>query len=202
MIATAMHSTFVPCPVTGGSHLALCGTCEQTRLQPCGRGHTYVARECMCWHSDGQLSTRKVLVATSDAQEALQHHRARLMVLALAESAAQVEKEKAVLDAFPGDKTAVQKFLYPDSEQLPNEVTMPIWDHLEELRERVLLGGLAAVLAIGTCFAFSKELIVFLEAPVIGQVPPCSSFTCTFEVSRWAGEVRCRNESQLQAHVM
>ena len=46
---------------------------------------------------------------------------------------------------------------------------MPIWDHLEELRERVLLGALAAGVAVLTCFAFSKELVVFLEAPVASQ---------------------------------
>ena len=47
---------------------------------------------------------------------------------------------------------------------------MPIWDHLEELRERVLVGGLAAAVAILTCFCFSKDLVVFLEAPVVTQV--------------------------------
>lgn len=46
---------------------------------------------------------------------------------------------------------------------------MPIWDHLEELRERVLVGALAAGIAVLTCFAFSKDLVVFLEAPVASQ---------------------------------
>jgi hypothetical protein len=35
-----------------------------------------------------------------------------------------------------------------------------VWDHLEELRERVLVAGLACVAAIGVCFCFSKVLIV------------------------------------------
>ena len=48
-------------------------------------------------------------------------------------------------------------------------VQMPIWDHLEELRERVLVGALAAGIAVLTCFAFSKDLVVFLEAPVASQ---------------------------------
>ena len=46
---------------------------------------------------------------------------------------------------------------------------MPIWDHLEELRERVVVGALAAAVAVLTCFAFSKDLVVFLEAPVASQ---------------------------------
>ena len=47
---------------------------------------------------------------------------------------------------------------------------MPVWDHLDELRERVLVSGLACAVAILTCFAFSKDLVVFLEAPVVTQV--------------------------------
>ena len=42
-------------------------------------------------------------------------------------------------------------------------------DHLDELRERVLVAALAALVAVLTCFAFSKDLVVFLEAPVANQ---------------------------------
>ena len=42
-------------------------------------------------------------------------------------------------------------------------------DHLDELRERVLVGALAAAVAVLTCFAVSKDLVVFLEAPVASQ---------------------------------
>jgi len=63
----------------------------------------------------------------------------------------------------------VQKFFYPDKEELPDDLEMPIWDHLEELRERVFLSGIACILGILTCFVFSKELVIFLEAPVINE---------------------------------
>jgi sec-independent protein translocase protein TatC len=65
---------------------------------------------------------------------------------------------------------------------------MPIWDHLEELRERVLVAMLAAGVAIGGCFAFSKELVLFLEAPVADagvrflQLSPGEFFFTTFKV--------------------
>jgi sec-independent protein translocase protein TatC len=49
-----------------------------------------------------------------------------------------------------------QKFLFPEKEELPENIEMPIWDHLEELRERVLVSGLACAAAILTCFVFSK----------------------------------------------
>lgn len=68
------------------------------------------------------------------------------------------------------EPSAIQKFINPGADQLPDELSMPIWDHLEELRERVLISALAAGLAILTCFCFSKDLVVFLEAPVITQV--------------------------------
>ena len=63
----------------------------------------------------------------------------------------------------------MQAFLYPDPEELPNQFEMPIWDHLEELRERVLVAVVAVTLAILVCFCFSKDLVVFLEAPVATQ---------------------------------
>lgn len=34
---------------------------------------------------------------------------------------------------------------------------------MQELRERVLVAALAAAVAVGTCFCFSKDLVVFLE---------------------------------------
>ena len=67
------------------------------------------------------------------------------------------------------EKSGIQKFLYPEPEDLPDDFSMPIWDHLDELRERVIVAALAAGTAILTCFAFSKDLVVFLEAPVASQ---------------------------------
>ena len=67
-------------------------------------------------------------------------------------------------------RSAVQQWLNPAPEELPDDFEMPIWDHLDELRERVLVGGLAAGAAVLTCFLFAKDLVVFLEAPVAAQV--------------------------------
>lgn len=86
---------------------------------------------------------------------------------------------------------ALQKFLYPDAEELPPQesLSMPIWDHLDELRERVLVAGLACTLAVLTCFCFSKDLVVFLEAPVADsgvrflQLSPGEFFFTTLKAS-------------------
>eukprot|EP00198_Chlamydomonas_reinhardtii_P006270 XP_001695606.1 TatC-like sec-independent protein translocon subunit [Chlamydomonas reinhardtii] len=105
-------------------------------------------------------------------------------------SLAMVREEDELSD---GSKTAVEKFLYPDPEEMPQDMTMPIWDHLEEFRERVFVAGIAAALAIVFCFVFSKELIVFLEAPVADagvrflQLSPGEFFFTTFKASGYAG---------------
>ncbi|GIL77133.1 hypothetical protein Vretimale_3196 [Volvox reticuliferus] len=91
--------------------------------------------------------------------------------------------------------SALKKFLYPDPEELPTQesLSMPLWDHLEELRERVLVAGLACAAAILTCFIFSKDLVVFLEAPVADagvrflQLSPGEFFFTTLKASGYAG---------------
>lgn len=94
----------------------------------------------------------------------------------------------------PGEtREAVQGWLNPPPEELPDDFEMPIWDHLEELRERVLVGALAAAVAILTCFAFSKDLVVFLEAPVAAQgvrflqLSPGEFFFTTLKVGGYTG---------------
>ncbi|GMP59068.1 hypothetical protein CsSME_00022496 [Camellia sinensis var. sinensis] len=59
--------------------------------------------------------------------------------------------------------------LYPSKEQLPDDKEMSIYDHLEELRQRIFVSVLAVGAAILGCFTLSKELILLLEAPVKTQ---------------------------------
>ncbi|GAB2280016.1 hypothetical protein Dimus_014653 [Dionaea muscipula] len=72
------------------------------------------------------------------------------------------------VDAEAG-RTALYDFLYPSKELLPEDKEMSIFDHLEELRQRIFVSVLAVGAAILGCFAFSKELIILLEAPVKTQ---------------------------------
>jgi len=91
------------------------------------------------------------------------------------------------------EKSTFEEFFFPDRDKLMDDVEMPIWDHLEELRERVLLAGAAGVMAILICFYFSKDLVVFLEAPVSKQgvqflqLSPGEFFFTTLKVSGYAG---------------
>jgi sec-independent protein translocase protein TatC len=87
----------------------------------------------------------------------------------------------------------IKDFLFPQKEMLPEDAEMPIWDHLDELRERIILAGATVALAITCSFCFSKELIVFLEAPVseLGvrflQLSPGEFFFTSLKVSGYTG---------------
>uniref|UniRef100_A0A1J3H8B5 Sec-independent protein translocase protein TATC, chloroplastic n=1 Tax=Noccaea caerulescens TaxID=107243 RepID=A0A1J3H8B5_NOCCA len=89
--------------------------------------------------------------------------------------------------------SSIYEFLYPRKEELPDDKEMTIFDHLEELRERIFVSVLAVGAAITGCFAFSKDLIVFLEAPVktqgvrFLQLAPGEFFFTTLKVSGYCG---------------
>lgn len=68
-----------------------------------------------------------------------------------------------------GGGNSIYDILYPSKELLPDDVEMSVYDHLEELRQRLFTSVLAVGAAIVGCFAFSKDLILILEAPVSTQ---------------------------------
>jgi sec-independent protein translocase protein TatC len=84
---------------------------------------------------------------------------------------------------------ALYNFLYPSKELLPDDKEMSIFDHLDELRERIFISVLAVGAAILGCFAFSKDLVKLLEAPVSTQgvrflqLSPGEFFFTTLKVS-------------------
>ncbi|XP_071735635.1 sec-independent protein translocase protein TATC, chloroplastic-like [Rutidosis leptorrhynchoides] len=90
-------------------------------------------------------------------------------------------------------KGAIYNFFYPDKELLPEDKEMSLFDHLEELRERLFISVLALTVAIGGCFVYSKELIMLLEAPVSSQgvrflqLAPGEFFFTTIKVSGYCG---------------
>ncbi|CAO2830132.1 unnamed protein product [Amaranthus hypochondriacus] len=91
------------------------------------------------------------------------------------------------------EQSAIYDFLYPDKDELPDDKEMSIFDHLEELRERIFVSVLAVGAAILACFAFSKDLILLLEGPVkeqgvrFLQLAPGEFFFTTLKVSGYCG---------------
>ena len=74
---------------------------------------------------------------------------------------------------------------------LPNEVEMPLVDHLEELRQRVLGSLLAVVVSALVCLLGVKPLVRLLEAPAQGihflQLAPGEFLFVSLKVAGYAG---------------
>ncbi|XP_042002501.1 sec-independent protein translocase protein TATC, chloroplastic-like [Salvia splendens] len=88
---------------------------------------------------------------------------------------------------------SIYDILYPSKELLPDDVEMSVYDHLEELRQRIIVSVLAVGAAIVGCFAFSKDLILILEAPISAQgvrflqLAPGEFFFTSLKVSGYCG---------------
>jgi sec-independent protein translocase protein TatC len=56
---------------------------------------------------------------------------------------------------------------------------MPLLEHLEELRKRMIRGMIAYAVALGVCLLFSKQLFHFLILPALPYFPEGSTFIYT-----------------------
>ncbi|MGK7922928.1 MAG: twin-arginine translocase subunit TatC [Trichodesmium sp.] len=76
-------------------------------------------------------------------------------------------------------------------DQVPDEVEMSIFDHLEELRMRIFYSLIAAVITIIGCFLAVKPIVQFLEVPAQGvkflQLAPGEYFFVTLKVAAYSG---------------
>jgi len=78
-----------------------------------------------------------------------------------------------------------------DDDEFPGEVEMPLVDHLEELRRRILRSLLAVVIAAAACLAFVRPLVRLLEVPAQGirflQLAPGEFLFVSLKVAGYAG---------------
>ena len=78
-----------------------------------------------------------------------------------------------------------------EKEGLPNEVEMPLLDHLAELRQRVLFSLLFVVIAALVSLLFIKPLVAFLEHPAGSikflQIAPGEFLFVSIKVAGYAG---------------
>ena len=106
---------------------------------------------------------------------------------------AESRERRALATAVDEEKTAVQKFLFPEKDELPDDVEMSIWEHLDELRERVLVSVIGVGAMIVGCFCYSKQLVQILESPVADkgvkflQLSPGEFFFTSFKVAGYTG---------------
>ncbi len=78
----------------------------------------------------------------------------------------------------------------PD-EELPSEVEMTFFDHLEELRTRIFYILIAVVVGAAGCFTVVKQLVSLLEIPAHGvkflQLTPGEYFFVSIKVAGYGG---------------
>lgn len=78
-------------------------------------------------------------------------------------------------------------------DQLPDEAEMSLFDHLEELRQRIFYALIAVVLSIIGCFVAVKPIVQLLEVPAQGvkflQLAPGEYFFVSFKVAGYSGLV-------------
>ena len=78
-------------------------------------------------------------------------------------------------------------------DELPNEVEMSLFDHLEELRLRIFYALISVAIAVVACFAVVRPLVQVLELPAQGvkflQLAPGEFFFVSLKVAGYSGIV-------------
>ncbi|MDJ1179958.1 twin-arginine translocase subunit TatC [Roseofilum sp. BLCC_M91] len=76
-------------------------------------------------------------------------------------------------------------------DELPDDVEMSLFDHLEELRQRFFYALIAVAIAVVGCFLFVKPIVQFLEIPAgdvkFLQLAPGEYFFVSLKVAGYSG---------------
>ncbi|MBF2088323.1 MAG: twin-arginine translocase subunit TatC [Synechococcales cyanobacterium K44_A2020_017] len=76
-------------------------------------------------------------------------------------------------------------------DEFPDEVEMSIFDHLEELRQRIFYSLGAAIIGVIGCFVYVKPIVQLLEVPAQGvkflQLSPGEYFFVSIKVAGYSG---------------
>jgi len=76
-------------------------------------------------------------------------------------------------------------------DEVPGDVEMSIFDHLEELRMRIFYSLIAVIIGVIGCFAFVENIVKILEVPAKGakflQLSPGEYFFVSLKVAGYSG---------------
>lgn len=76
-------------------------------------------------------------------------------------------------------------------DEVPSDVEMSIFDHLDELRSRILYSLVAVAVGVIGCFAFVEKIVKILEVPAQGakflQLSPGEYFFVSLKVAGYSG---------------
>jgi len=88
-------------------------------------------------------------------------------------------------------KTPEPRAAEADKEELPYDVEMSLFDHLEELRQRIFFALIAVVGGVILCFVFVNRIVQLLEVPAQGvkflQLSPGEYFFVSIKVAGYSG---------------
>ena len=92
-----------------------------------------------------------------------------------------------IADSFMGSRNLEDEFL----DELPDEVEMSLFDHLEELRQRLFYSLIAVAIGVVGCFLTVKPIVQLLEVPAgpvkFLQLAPGEYFFVSIEVAGYCG---------------
>jgi len=78
-----------------------------------------------------------------------------------------------------------------NDDDIPGDVEMSLFDHLEELRQRIFYSLIAVAIGVVACFAVVRPLVQFLEKPAQGvkflQLAPGEYFFVSLKVAAYSG---------------
>lgn len=114
------------------------------------------------------------------------------------ETAAQNHANGAEAIASPSGVNSLITTDIPDEaisldDEVPNDVEMSLFDHLEELRMRIFYSLIAIVIGVVCCFLFVNKIVALLEVPAQGvkflQLAPGEYFFVSLKVAGYTGLV-------------
>jgi sec-independent protein translocase protein TatC len=80
---------------------------------------------------------------------------------------------------------------YSELDELPTELEMSFFDHLEELRQRIFYSVIAVAIGALGCFVYAKQIVQVLEIPAVGikflQLAPGEYFFVSVKVAGYCG---------------
>jgi sec-independent protein translocase protein TatC len=99
----------------------------------------------------------------------------------------------AALDLDPEPDLEAESEAVDFMDEVPDDLEMSLFDHLEELRLRIFYALIAIVLGIILCFVFVNPIVMLLEVPAQGikflQLAPGEYFFVSLKVAGYSGLV-------------
>ncbi|NJN87005.1 MAG: twin-arginine translocase subunit TatC [Leptolyngbyaceae cyanobacterium SL_7_1] len=107
-----------------------------------------------------------------------------------------VSSPNSTVDATPLTEAGAEKQLKPPApspalDDVPDDVEMSLFDHLEELRQRIFYALIAVAIGVVGCFTVVNKIVQLLEVPAQGvkflQLAPGEYFFVSMKVAGYSG---------------